>query len=82
MTKQTVTMRRQRETGSETERGTESATGSGTETRRTDGTEIETEIGIEIETGTETGSVTDGCGGMTVHRITNQREVIYALSIS
>lgn len=78
MTKGTVTMRRQRETGNETERGNESVIGSGTETGRTDGTEIETEIGIEIETGTETGTVIEGCGEMTVHRITNQREVIYA----
>lgn len=80
MTKGTATMRRQRETGIEIERGTESAIGSGTETGRTDGTEIETEI--EIETGTETGTVTDGCGEKTVHRIANQREVIYALSVS
>ncbi|KAL0186613.1 hypothetical protein M9458_018283, partial [Cirrhinus mrigala] len=58
----------------ETERGTESVIGNGTETGRTDGTEIETEIGIEIETGTETGTVTDGCGETTVHRIANQRE--------
>lgn len=78
MIKGTATTRRQRETGIETERGTESVIENGTETGRTDGTEIETEIGIEIETGTETGTVTDGCGEMTVHRITNQREVIYA----
>lgn len=76
MTKGTAITRRQRETGIETERGTES--GSGTETGRMDGTEI----GIEIETGTETGTVTDGCGEKTLHRIANQREVIYALSVS
>lgn len=76
MTKGTAITRRQRETGIETERGTESGSGTG----RTDGTEIETEIGIEIETGT--GTVTDGCGEKTLHHIANQREVIYALSVS